>query len=574
MDFSRPVWLWLLLLLLPLGVAVIAGQRRLRRDRAAVGVAGRAVRDGAWAWIGVIGLLIVAAAGPRWGESAERSRGGPDVVLLIDVSRSMAAEDAVPNRLGLAVEAAGEVVQAAGRTPGGRVAVVAFAGRAVLRCPLTRNLGAVRDVLARLRPGEVQPGGTSLLAAINGAIDVFRGPGHGPLDPKMVVIFSDGEDLAGGWEPAVSALVEAGIVVHAIAVGDAQRGHVIPAPGAPRGVLAYHGEPVQTRRVDEPLEALSDATGGAFVRVGLARPVGLADLFARRVFPGAVARTPVEHGGPARADRSRGFILGALALGMLGSWPGRRRVLLATIAPLVLLGAGPEDPGGSAAALIARGNRAYRAGQIAEALSAFEQAARLDPRSPIPPYNAASALFRLGRFEEAADHYALARAHAGAGLRTKIDFALGNTAFALGDIPAALTHYDACLASKVPGAVYDAIRADAAVNRDYVAKFRPRTGQEPGRGDPSSRPSGPRESPQPAPESPEKPPADQPPEASKRGPGASRNVPPGQPESPAPLPPRPPEQQLDEAINNVRDALRRRLPDGPPPQADPDRKDW
>ena len=124
-----------------------------------------------WPWPGVraatggaVGRAGAGGTAPRrWGDrlvgghrvpyrcpgSAARGRipapplpPGRDVVLLVDDSRSMAAEDAVPDRLGVAVEAASSLV-ARSRQPGNRVAVVAFAGRGVLRCPLTEDLGAV-----------------------------------------------------------------------------------------------------------------------------------------------------------------------------------------------------------------------------------------------------------------------------------------------------------------------------------------------------------------------------------------------------------------------------------------------
>ena len=107
---------------------------------------------------GSVICLIVALGQPRWGRLAGAALApGHDVVLMVDVSRSMAAEDAVPNRLGVAIEDAESLVTALARGPANRAAVVAFAGRGVLRCPLTENLGAVLDALHRLRPGRCGP---------------------------------------------------------------------------------------------------------------------------------------------------------------------------------------------------------------------------------------------------------------------------------------------------------------------------------------------------------------------------------------------------------------------------------
>src|SRR5262249_46982723 len=149
--------------------------------------------DGATGWLLAVVCLILALAQPRWGRGAGPPLPpGHDVVLLVDTSRSMGAEDAVPNRLGVATEAAGSLLSALGRQRGHRVAVGAFAGRGRQRCPLTENLGAVADVLARLTPGDVQPGGTDLGAGLEAALEAFDSQEHS--EGKTIILFTDGED--------------------------------------------------------------------------------------------------------------------------------------------------------------------------------------------------------------------------------------------------------------------------------------------------------------------------------------------------------------------------------------------
>ena len=133
-------------------------------------------------------------------------------MLLVDDSRSMAAEDAVPDRLGLAVEAASSLVRALAREPGNRVAVVAFAGRGVLRCPLTENLGAVSDTLHTLRPGDVRPGGTDLGAGLTAALEAFGNREQEPEQAggRTIVVFSDGEDHVGSSDAAARAAPRGG----------------------------------------------------------------------------------------------------------------------------------------------------------------------------------------------------------------------------------------------------------------------------------------------------------------------------------------------------------------------------
>src|SRR5262249_44955126 len=117
---------------------------------------------------------------------------------------------------------------------------------------------------------------------------------------------------------------------------------------------------------------------------------------------------------------------------------------------------------------VTRGRAAYDAGRLDEALAAFEEAARSAPTSAIPRHDLAAVLFRLGRYEEARDRYAEARDRADEALRTKIDYAMGNTALALGDVTGAIAAYDACIASTAGGDGLEAVRQDAEINRKFA----------------------------------------------------------------------------------------------------------
>lgn len=593
MDLARPGYLWLSCLVPLLLAWVIRGRLVRLRRWSALGQVVRPRGDGDGGWLAAIVFLIVALAGPRWGRVLSPPLPpGRDVVLLVDTSRSMGVEDAVPDRLAVAVETAETLVEALGREEGDRVALVAFAGRGVVRAPLTENLGAVVDALRALRPGDVRPGGTHLGAAIGTALDAFGDEGH--AGGRTILVFSDGEDHVGAWEARRDRLREAGVVVHALAVGDADRGHPVPS-GRGSTTLTYRGEPVLSRRSDRALAAIARMTGGAFVPLGLA-PIDLGALFVRRIDP--VARQDrLVFRASGRVERSPWFVLAALGLALAASWPGRhpgsfgiRRgqlVLRAgAIATLGLglgvgMGAGTGTGAGSVDVAIEEGRTLYEAGRWAEALAAFERALAADPGGVIPRYDAAAALFQVGRYAEALDHYSAARGRAGAGLRTKIDYALGNTSLALGDVAGAIRHYDACLASKAPGADLDRVRRDAAINRRFAeeASRRPRAPEPRDGGSNSSskdRPTGSDDrdatgrepdatsGPGPAPA------GGEPGEGNtgRRGAGGAGRS--------GVAPPRAgsPEDRLDEAVRRVREARRRRLPDSPPPPDGGNAKDW
>jgi Ca-activated chloride channel family protein len=573
MSFAHPGWLWLLVIVPVLAAGIVRAQRRRVQDWAALGQGGRPSGDGGWGWVTAIGCLILALAQPRWGRAAGAALPpGHDVVLLVDASRSMGAEDAVPDRLGVAVEAAESLVAALGREPGDRVAVVAFAGRGVVRCPLTENLGAAVEALRALRPGGVRPGGTDLAAGLAAALEAFDDQEH--AEGRTAVLFSDGEDLAGAWGEILPRLRDSGVIVHAVALGDPERGHPVPS-GDGLAPLLYRGQPIVSRRSDLPLTAVARETGGALLPLGL-KTADLGSLYRTRIVPVARRRREAARP-PERVERFGVFVLAALALGLAGSRPMSRPRIRPAL-PWLVIGAavssfGAGQGGETSSEAVARGNDLYAQQDFPAALAAFERAIALAPQEAVPRYDAAATLFQLRRYAEAAARYREARDRGDAGLRTKVDFALGNTAVALGDIPTALRHYDACLASPVPGPVFDAVRRDAAINRRFVAQLTqppPDTPKESGghsrasRDPPAATKSDVERSPS-APGSAGVPP-DAPPAGAPRGGGAGGTRP-----SPAGGTP---EARLAAALEHVREARRLRLPDVPPPASDDDRKDW
>jgi Ca-activated chloride channel family protein len=277
---------------------------------------------------------------------------------------------------------------------------------------------------------------------------------------------------------------------------------------------------------------------------------------------------PVDRIGPLRwfSKRSAGAVLlGMAALGQLGAAGGEAE---------------------TAAEAVVRGRGLYAAGRHAEALDAFNAAVERAPDRPVPYYNAGACLFQMGRFAEAIGSYQESRRRADAPLRTKIDYALGNALLCLGDLAGAVRSYDECLASTARGPGLDAVRGDAAVNRQFaIEKLQSALSQgtedESGR-DPDqnrkNRPSPPRKGDARDDEGPGDSPSgdgdsgDDDPGRLRKGRtggagGASRRPPSESGESPG--------ERLDAAVDQIREAQRRRLPDDPPAE-DPrvDRKDW
>src|SRR5437762_7702718 len=163
-----------------------------------------------------VACLIVALARPQWGfEWEEAKQRGLDIVVAIDTSKSMLAEDIAPNRLARAKLAALDLMQQARAD---RLGLIAFAGSAFLQCPLTIDDAAFRQSVEALDVNIIPQGGTALAEAINTARKAFKeGDNH-----KILVLFTDGGDEDSGVVDAASKAAETGLRIFTIGIGSVE----------------------------------------------------------------------------------------------------------------------------------------------------------------------------------------------------------------------------------------------------------------------------------------------------------------------------------------------------------------
>jgi Ca-activated chloride channel family protein len=281
MTFDRPVLLWLAMGL-PLAVAagVWLWTRRRRRVARALGWAALLERLGAGDLSRFpVGRLVVlaaaaaalgtAAAGPRWGlESVEQQSASADLVLALDVSKSMLAQDIAPNRLERERVLARRVLR---ELAGDRIGLVAFAGRAYVLAPMTVDHGALQLYLDALDPEIVSQGGSSLAAAVRQATDLARGREDAGLGAVLLV--TDGEALED--EEAVREAAEraarVGITIHTVGVGTRDGSPVPASEGEPEGYKRGPDGEIVISRLGEPLlREIASITGGRYERLGQA----------------------------------------------------------------------------------------------------------------------------------------------------------------------------------------------------------------------------------------------------------------------------------------------------------------
>jgi Ca-activated chloride channel family protein len=207
---------------------------------------------------------ILAAARPQWGTRLDTvRRHGVDLIAALDTSYSMNAEDIAPNRL---EKAKGEIRRLVQKSEEDRIGLVTFSGTAFVQCPLTLDHGAIDLFLDVAGTGMLPEPGTSLASAIETATSAFV---EKERKYKVLVLFTDGEDLEGQVDKAVRKAREAGVVIYAVGVGTPQ-GKPIPIRDSKGEVIEYRRDPngqIVISSLDEKsLALITSQTGGRYFR--------------------------------------------------------------------------------------------------------------------------------------------------------------------------------------------------------------------------------------------------------------------------------------------------------------------
>lgn len=238
----------------------------------------RKVRAGLLA--ATLAAMALAMADLRWGKRwTQLPQRGIDCMFVVDVSRSMLARDARPNRLERAKQNIRDVMDEMG---GDRAGLVVFAGKAKQKVPLTSNYSDIRMALEELAPQSVPRGGSQIGEAIRVASNCFvdKLPNH-----KAIILFSDGEDQASyPAEAAKKAHEDKGIRVFAVGLGDAKDGARIPVRNIGNATLyqKYQGKEVFSKMKPGQLKAIALAGGGAFIPAGT-KQVNMTDVYHRHI---------------------------------------------------------------------------------------------------------------------------------------------------------------------------------------------------------------------------------------------------------------------------------------------------
>ncbi|MBF0451777.1 MAG: VWA domain-containing protein [Candidatus Magnetomorum sp.] len=258
--------------------------------------------------LAAVTFMILALAGPRWGEHFEEvSQKGVDVIICMDVSLSMMVEDIKPNRLERAKR---EIVDLINVNQGDRLGLVAFAGQAFLQCPLTLDYSALDMFLRQLSPDLIPVTGTDLGRAIELSINSFDQESE---TDRVLVMITDGEDNEKKGLEAAEKARDENIRIFVFGMGDPAGG---PVPAGEAGGFEKDdsGNLILSKLDEQSLIDIAQITGGDYVR----STDGDFDLD-RLYFDGIRRKTDVSvlKTGKIKVYEPRFYIFAALALALL-----------------------------------------------------------------------------------------------------------------------------------------------------------------------------------------------------------------------------------------------------------------
>jgi Ca-activated chloride channel family protein len=211
-----------------------------------------------------LSFLIVALARPKWGEKLQIYKGeGIDVVIALDASKSMLAQDIKPSRLSRAKT---EITMLLDNLTGDRVGITAFAGECYVMCPLTTDIDAAKLFLGIISPDVVPKPGTNLEKAIQVSNSLFN-----PQEDtyKALIVFTDGDNLVGDPVSAVDRIKEFGVKLFAVGMGTLE-GSPVPELDKQGNFVSYKKDKddriVMSRLSERLLIVLTKATDGRYFR--------------------------------------------------------------------------------------------------------------------------------------------------------------------------------------------------------------------------------------------------------------------------------------------------------------------
>jgi Ca-activated chloride channel family protein len=283
--FANPDYLYLLLLLPAMIAFFIINEFRRRKSLKRLGepfLVGKLIPEISWIrpvikflfLIIALSAAVIMLARPQFGSKIEEvKKQGVEVIIALDVSNSMLAEDIQPNRLTRAKQAISKLVD---NLDNDKIGLIVFAGDAYSQIPITTDYISAKMFLSTINPDMVPKQGTAIGAAIDLASRSFT-PGEGKS--KAIIIITDGENHEDDPVSAAEKASKAGIVIHTIGIGSSDGVPVPLGTGSKRDYLKdADGATVITKLDEEILKKIAVSAGGNYIRASNSS-IGLDEIF-------------------------------------------------------------------------------------------------------------------------------------------------------------------------------------------------------------------------------------------------------------------------------------------------------
>ena len=442
MTFASQLWLFTLLLALPVLVIFFYRSETKKRQMLSRFAASNLLSNLAESYssrkrnikvfltiTGVL-LVLIAMARPQWGHQWQESKGrGIDILIALDTSKSMLAEDIKPNRLERAKLAIFDLVE---KLEGDRVGLIAFSGQAFLQCPLTLDYDAFNQTLEIIDTSIIPVGGTNIASAITEASASFV---HDDNE-KILVLITDGEDLHRSGISLARKVSEEGVKIYTVGVGSAT-GELIPIRQA-NGEVEYlrdqEGNVVKTRLDTVTLMEIAKETNAFYV------PLGHTGQGLENVYEKGLQSIPKQER-EARLNKipmerfQWPLVLALITFfldGLLGTRRNRnKRSPLSFIGSAILIFVFLSST--SVEGSPQKAERLYKKGEFEKAGKQYQEAIEEKPEDSRLYYNLGASLFRSSDYNEANTALKKALATDDLKLQQNAFYNLGNTHYRIGE---------------------------------------------------------------------------------------------------------------------------------------------
>jgi len=438
-----------------------------------------------------VAAIFVALARPQMGfQWKEVKRKGIDILIAVDTSKSMLAEDVKPNRL---ERSKFGIMDFVSKLEGDRVGLLPFAGTAFLMCPLTLDYDAFRNSLEALDTEIIPQGGTDLASAIDEAEAAFQNDAN----HKILVLVTDGEDLEGEALSAATEAKKRGLTIYTVGVGTPS-GELIPLmSGGKNGAFVKDekGQPVKSRLDETMLQKIAETSGGRYEPLGQ-QAEGLEAIYREKLslvpkqdLAERMQRVPIERfqwplmlalilllAEFAISDRKRNrknfpaIKTAYRRIPKAGRTAGATSLAVLVLLVLVLLGyRGAHASPGSAEA-------AYKAGNFDLAVEGYRSEAEEAPEDPQLQFNLGTAAYKGKQYPEALKSFERSLNVQDINLQNQSYYNMGNTLYRQGEgaekqkPQETIKNWQASIQAYENALKLKPEDQDAKFNRDFVKK--------------------------------------------------------------------------------------------------------